>query len=76
MPSVSIKNVPEPLLVRLRARASQHHRSLQGELLAILEAAVAPRPLTVEQLRQRIKELGLPATGDSTAMIREDRDAR
>jgi len=42
MPNLSIKNVPEPMLAQLRARAKQHHRSLQGELLAILEEAVHP----------------------------------
>ena len=40
MPNVSIKNVPESLLSQLRERASRHHRSLQGELMALLSAAV------------------------------------
>jgi len=41
MPNLSIKDVPEPLAEALRQRASRHHRSLQGELMAIIEAAVA-----------------------------------
>jgi plasmid stability protein len=41
MPNVSIKNVPENLLSQLRERASRHHRSLQGELMALLSAALA-----------------------------------
>lgn len=40
MPNLSIKNVPDGLLTRLRERASRHHRSLQGELMALLSAAV------------------------------------
>jgi plasmid stability protein len=40
MPNVSIKNVPESLLSQLRERASRHHRSLQGELMALLSAAL------------------------------------
>jgi plasmid stability protein len=40
MPNLSIKNVPENLLEQLRERASRHHRSLQGELMALLSAAV------------------------------------
>jgi plasmid stability protein len=40
MPNLSIKNVPESLLEQLRERASRHHRSLQGELMALLSAAV------------------------------------
>ena len=35
MPNLSIKNVPEDVVARLRARARGNHRSLQGELLAL-----------------------------------------
>ena len=37
--NLSVKNVPDSLADRLRARAAANHRSLQGELMAILEAA-------------------------------------
>jgi hypothetical protein len=37
--NLSIKNVPEAVAQRLRARAERNHRSLQGELLAIVEQA-------------------------------------
>jgi len=36
---LSIKDVPEALAQKLRQRAARHHRSLQGELMAIVEAA-------------------------------------
>jgi plasmid stability protein len=39
--NLSIKNVPEALADKLRARAERNHRSLQGELMAIIENAVA-----------------------------------
>lgn len=39
--NLSIKNVPESLADKLRARAERNHRSLQGELMAIIEGAVA-----------------------------------
>lgn len=38
--NLSIKNVPEPMAAKLRERAERNHRSLQGELMAILESAV------------------------------------
>jgi len=38
--NLSIKEVPDALADRLRARAERHHRSLQGELMAIIEHAV------------------------------------
>lgn len=37
--NLSIKNVPDALADTLRARAERNHRSLQGELMAILESA-------------------------------------
>jgi plasmid stability protein len=47
MASLSIKDVPEELAERLRQRAARNHRSLQGELMAIIEQAIhepAPAP--------------------------------
>ena len=40
MATLSIKDVPEDWAEALRQRAARNHRSLQGELTAILEAAV------------------------------------
>ena len=40
MATLSIKDVPESWAEALRQRAARHHRSLQGELTAILEAAL------------------------------------
>ena len=39
--NLSIKAVPQELAERLRRRAERHHRSLQGELMAIIEAAAS-----------------------------------
>ena len=39
MPNLSIKDVPEALAEALRQRAARNHRSLQGELMAIVEQA-------------------------------------
>ena len=40
MSNLSVKDVPEPWAEALRQRAARNHRSLQGELMAIIEAAV------------------------------------
>ena len=37
--NLSIKNAPDDLVARLKDRARHNHRSLQGEMMAILEAA-------------------------------------
>ena len=77
MPStLSIKNVPDSVLEQLRQRALRSHRSLQGELLAMLEHYVGHAPLTIGALSVQVQLLGLATQGDSTAMVREDRDGR
>ena len=40
MSNLSIKDVPEAWAESLRQRATRNHRSLQGELMAIIEQAV------------------------------------
>jgi len=37
--NLSIKDVPDDVAERLRSRAARNHRSLQGELMAIIEQA-------------------------------------
>ncbi|GBD32963.1 hypothetical protein HRbin33_01939 [bacterium HR33] len=74
--SLSLKNVPDELVAELRARARRHHRSLQGELMAILEEAVRRRPLTLAELSREVREMGLRTASEAEAMVREIRDAR
>jgi antitoxin FitA len=74
--SLSIKKVPDRLVARLRVRAAAHHRSLQGELLTILEEAVSPKRATLNEVREQLAKLGLRTADESTRMIREERDAR
>ena len=74
--NISIKNVPEEKLELLKQRAKNNHRSLQGELMAIIdEAATRPRRIiTIDELAERGRQLGLSTPADSVRMIREDRD--
>lgn len=39
MPSLTIRNIPEDVLDILRKRAQRNHRSLNGEILAVLESS-------------------------------------
>lgn len=74
---LSIKKVPDDVAERLRARARHNHRSLQGELLSILEEAVEVRnTMTIEKLLERGRERGLSTPDESTAWIRQWRDER
>jgi len=77
--NLSIKNVPDKLAKRLRRRAELNHRSVQGELLTILEVALGQQPerrLTVSEAWERIQASGLQTPDEGTAIIRADRDAR
>jgi len=74
--SLSIKNVPDDLAEKLRQRAASRHRSLQGELIAILEESVAgEQALTPMELFGRVRALGLETPSESAAFVRQDRDA-
>lgn len=74
--NLSIKNVPDTLVERLRERALRHHRSLQGELVSILEEVLASRRLTIEEVHRRVSDTGLLTGGEAVDMVREDRDGR
>ena len=52
--NLSIKDVPDDLAQQLRERAARNHRSLQGELMAIIEQAVE-------------SPIGIPTEADSLA---------
>ncbi len=75
--NLSIKNVPDHIAEEVRKRAARHHRSLQGELLSILEETVAQRKrLTPAAFLKEIRSLGLKTSSESLKIIRRDRDAR
>jgi antitoxin FitA len=76
--SLSIKNVPDEVVDRLRDRAARNKRSLQCELLDIVEqAADEGATLTVDEAWRRIRRLKLPKGGPrSVEIIRRARDAR
>lgn len=75
--NLSVKNAPDPLVRRLKERAKRHRRSLQGELLVILEEAVRrDESLDPSDILEEVRRLGLRTPGESARMIRKDRDAR
>jgi plasmid stability protein len=75
--NLSIKNAPDEVVQRLRERAARNHRSLQGELMAIIEEAVQPKPqrLTIDEYRARVRSLGLRSPDEAAAIVRADRDS-
>lgn len=73
--SITIKNLPEETVERLRERAKLNYRSLQAELRRILDEAAQPRNLTLDEVYQRAQASGL-RTESSVEMIRTMRDER
>ncbi|MDE2228547.1 MAG: Arc family DNA-binding protein [Alphaproteobacteria bacterium] len=75
--NLSIKNAPDHVVRRLKARAQRNHRSLQGELLAIVEAAVEARhPLTPAEVSAEVGRLKLRTPAESARIVRRDRNGR
>lgn len=76
--NLSIKNVPRDKLERLRRRAKRNHRSLQGELMALIDQAVAKEPevITLDELAEAGRRRGLRTPDEATRWIRQDRGRR
>jgi plasmid stability protein len=88
--NLSVKNVPDELAELLRRRAAANHRSLQKELLSILEAALGrtagprgaatpaahSRTLTIDEVAERARKLFPHGTESSVDYIRRMRDSR
>ncbi len=74
--TLSIKNVPEELAQRLKDRAARNHRSLQGELMAILELVAIPPPGSrIDEIYAHVQASGVRTPRDEAAkMVRQDRD--
>ena len=73
--NVSLKNVPDDIVEKLRKRAKRHHRSLQGELIAILEESVGNARLPIDQAESHLRELRFETGDESISWLRELRDA-
>ncbi|MBI4006771.1 MAG: Arc family DNA-binding protein [Gammaproteobacteria bacterium] len=75
--NLSIKNVPSELATKIKKKAAGNHRSLQGELLAILEASVKEQSmLTPKEVLAQIRSGGLSTPAESVKFVKEDRNAR
>ena len=61
MAAIHVREVDDAIIDALKARAARNHRSLQGEIRAILEAAVsasAPTPGAGRRLRIKTVSVG------------------
>jgi predicted nucleic acid-binding protein/plasmid stability protein len=77
MATLTIKNVPDPLVRRLKNQAALHRRSLNLEVIACLEAAAQAVPLDPEILLARVRAVRRsPARGRLTQETLRQLNAR
>jgi plasmid stability protein len=74
--TLSVKTVPDEIAATLRERARRNHRSLQGELMAILENAAMETPFPARTLLARVRALGVATSADGARLVRRARDRR
>jgi plasmid stability protein len=75
-----VRDVPERLYKRLRARARRNGRSLNAEVLELIDEAVL-RELTSEEITDRLAELAAeidlpPDAPRPEDIVRQERDRR
>ena len=79
---LSVKRVPDEVARRLRKRADANHRSLQGELMAILQEAVQPPRAQSSTVREaaapayRARGSRVAPASESALIIRQAREGR
>ena len=67
MATLTIKNVPEPLVRRLKRQAVSHRRSLNAEVISCLETTVQAAPVDADALLARMRAVRrTPAGGRLT----------
>jgi plasmid stability protein len=76
MAQVLVRNLPDDVVARLKARAANENKSLEQLVRDILEReAVLPKTLLLEELR-KLRESMPVVDFDIAEMIREGRDER
>lgn len=71
--NLTLKNIPDEIVEQLRFRAKRHRRSLQGEILALIEESLRPHRLSPEELYVQLQKLDLATPNEALDMIRADR---
>ena len=57
MPNLTIKNIPDELFEKLKAAAERHHRSMNKEAIACIDAAVSMNPARENAHMNRAREI-------------------
>ena len=57
MATLTIKNVPERIYDRIKMQAKNNHRSINGEIIFLLEQALSISPIDVEAALKRARKI-------------------
>ena len=57
MVTITIKNITEKIYERIKVQAKVNHRSINGEILSILEQAVSLPPIDVQVTLERARKV-------------------
>jgi len=57
MVTLTIKNVPREIYERIKSQAKGNHRSINGEVLSILEQAISLPPIDVQETLKRTRKI-------------------
>ena len=55
--TLTLKNIPDEVYVRLKAAAESHHRSLNSEAIVCLESVLLPGRSTAEEVIARVRAI-------------------
>ena len=71
--TITVREVPDSIAKKLKARAERNHRSLQGEIMAILfdAAAAAPRIVAERQTVYVIEPAAVPEQAGNGVPVRK-----
>lgn len=76
MAQVLIRDLPDETLKQLKEQAAKNHRSLQGELHAIVTKATAMEEKGQEAIMKKLEAQSRARYKNSALLVREHRDGR
>jgi plasmid stability protein len=68
MATVTLKNIPDEIYVRLKATAQRHRRSLNSEIIVCLERSLRPTAVRVEDVLVAARRLRARVGGPALSL--------
>ncbi len=75
MATITVKGIPDELYQKLKVVAQMNHRSVNGEIISLIESSLMPRRIPASQLLARVRRLH-ESFGERRLDIRQIDEAR